>query len=181
MITNFKFRIFFIKIFIVFSIRIIYNVNWFYFNSSMLIIVKLFINNMIQHIKINIFWNSCRMLKNFFSVLSLINKSFSNNRFSFIVCWIHFNVIYFQKIFKRIIIKFTTLINPYFICYFSFEIIFWNALTIVVPFLSFIGITHAYLLKKWTAHNKYLFALLYLLSDCISAKSIPQILSLKDE
>ena len=62
-----------------------------------------------------------------------------------------------------------------------FEIIFQNALTILVPFLSFIGITHTYLLKKPIAHNKYLFPLLCLLSDCILAKSIPQILSLKDE
>ena len=50
------------------------------------------------------------------------NKSLSNNRFSFMVCGIHFNVIHFQKIFKRFIIKFTTLINPYFIWFSSF----WN-------------------------------------------------------
>ena len=31
------------------------------------------------------------------------------------------------------------------------------------------------------AHNKYLTPLLYLLNDCISAKSTPQILSLKEE
>ena len=30
-------------------------------------------------------------------------------------------------------------------------------------------------------HNKYLKPLLYLLNDCISAKSTPHILSLKDE
>ena len=61
-----------------------------------------------------------------------------------------------------------------------FEIIFLNALTTLVSFLSFIEITHAYLLNKSIAHNKYLFPLFYLLSDCISAKSTPQILSLNE-
>ena len=51
----------------------------------------------------------------------------------------------------------------------------------LVPFLSFIGITKVYLLNKSIAHNKYLIPLLYLLYDCISAKSTPQILSLYDE
>ena len=40
---------------------------------------------------------------------------------------------------------------------------------------------HAYLLNKSMAHNKYLIPLLYLLNDCISAKSTPQILSLNEE
>ena len=61
------------------------------------------------------------------------------------------------------------------------EIIYWNALTIVLPFLSLKGMTQVYLLKKSIAHNKYLIPLLYLLNDCISVKSTPQILSLKDE
>ena len=51
----------------------------------------------------------------------------------------------------------------------------------LVPFLSFTGATQAYLLNKSIAHNKYLVPLFYLLSDCISAKSTPQILSLNDE
>ena len=87
-ITNFKFRVFFIRIFIVFSIRI----------------------------------SLCVQLKNL--VFQRPKKSFSNNRFSFIVCLIHFNVIYFQKSLKRIIVKFTTLINPYFI-WFAY---FWDYL-----------------------------------------------------
>ena len=52
---------------------------------------------------------------------------------------------------------------------------------ILTPFLSFKVTNHAYLLNKSIAHNKYLIPLLYLLSDCISAKSLPQILSLNDE
>ena len=127
--------------------------------------------------KINILLNFCHMLKNL--IFQCSNKSVS--RFSFVVCRIRFNVIYFQKIFKGIIIKFTTLINPCFIWFLLFEIIFWNALTILTPFLSFKGTTRAYLLKISMAHNEYLFPLLYLLSDRITAKSTPQILSLNDE
>ena len=41
--------------------------------------------------------------------------------------------------------------------------------------------TQAYLLNKSITHNKYLIPLLYLLNDCIPAKSTPQILSLNDE
>ena len=50
-----------------------------------------------------------------------------------------------------------------------------------MPFLSFKGTTHAYLLKRSMAHNKYLIPLLYLLINCMSAKSTPQILSLNKE
>ena len=41
--------------------------------------------------------------------------------------------------------------------------------------------TQAYLLNKSIARNKYLIPLLYLLNDCKSAESTPQILSLYDE
>ena len=56
-----------------------------------------------------------------------------------------------------------------------------NALTILIPFLSFKGTTQAYLLKISITHNKYLIPLLYLLNNSISAKSAPQILSLNVE
>ena len=48
----------------------------------------------------------------------------------------------------------------------------------LIPFLSFKGTTHAYLLKISITHNKNLIPLLYLLNNCISAKSTPQILSI---
>ena len=128
--------------------------------------------------KKNIFWNSCRVLKKL--VFRGPNKSFSNSRFSFI-CWIHFNVIYFQKHLKKSIVKLTTLINIYFIWLASFWDYFWNALAIIIPLLSFKGTTLVYLLKISIAHNKYLIPLLYLLIDCVPAESTPQILSLKDE
>ena len=48
-------------------------------------------------------------------------------------------------------------------------------------FLSFKGITQAYLLKLSITHNKNLNLLLNLLNNCISAKSTPQMLSLNDE
>ena len=59
--------------------------------------------------------------------------------------------------------------------------IFWRALVIVLLFLSFIGITHAYLLKISITHNKKWISLLHLLINCISARSAPQILSIKGE
>ena len=52
------------------------------------------------------------MFKNF--VFQCSNKSISNNRFSFIVCWIYFNVIYFQKIFERNYCKVRYLDQPIF-------------------------------------------------------------------
>ena len=58
---------------------------------------------------------------------------------------------------------------------------FWKALKIVIPFLSFKGITHAYLLKISITHNKKQIPLLNLLINCISAISAPQILSLNYE
>ena len=50
-----------------------------------------------------------------------------------------------------------------------------------MPFLSFKGITQAYLLKISITHNKNLNHFLNLLNSCISAKSAPQILSLNEE
>ena len=48
----------------------------------------------------------------------------------------------------------------------------------LIPFLSFKGTTQAYLLKISITHHKNLIPLLYLLNNCIFAKSAPQILSL---
>ena len=59
--------------------------------------------------------------------------------------------------------------------------IFWKALVIVVPFLSFTGITYASLLKIPMAHNEQLILLLNLLINCISARLKHQILSIKGE
>ena len=56
----------------------------------------------------------------------------------------------------------------------SFKI-FWKALIIVIPFLSFKGKIQAYLLKISITHNKNLNHLLNFLINYISAKSAPQI------
>ena len=50
-----------------------------------------------------------------------------------------------------------------------------------MPFSSFKGITHAYLLQMPVTHNKDLNPLLNLRINCISARSAPQILSMKHE
>ena len=48
----------------------------------------------------------------------------------------------------------------------------------LTPFLSFKGTTQACLLKISITHNKNLIPLLYLLNNCVCAKSAPQILPL---
>ena len=118
MIINFELRIFFVRIFIVFSIRIICNVNGFTFMVLWTLLLYLLTISSDISCDINILWNGCHVLKNL--VFESSNKLFSNNRFSFIVCWIHFSAIYFQKPLKKLIVKFTTLINPYFIWFASF-------------------------------------------------------------
>ena len=56
---------------------------------------------------------------------------------------------------------------------------FWKALIVVIPLLSFKGINHEYLLWMSIANNKNLNPLSNLLLKCISARSAPQILSIK--
>ena len=51
----------------------------------------------------------------------------------------------------------------------------------VIPFLYFKGITHAYLLKMSITHDKKRIPLLNLLINCISARSASEILSAKDQ
>ena len=140
MVTNFKSRIFSIKILIVFSIRIICNINRFHFNSFMNC-YYIYQQNHWTHQNKH-FWKRCHVFENL--VFQCSNKSLTNNTFPFIVCSIHFNVIYFQNIFEIIIIKFTTLINPYFIWFSSFWDYFLKCVNNTNSFLSFIGITHAY-------------------------------------
>ena len=48
-------------------------------------------------------------------------------------------------------------------------------------YLSFNGTAKAYLENKSIARKRYLIPLLHLLNNCISAKSTPQILFLKEE
>ena len=58
----------------------------------------------------------------------------------------------------------------FYLIYVFSETIFLNVLTILVPFLSFIRATQAYLLNKSIEHNKYLIPLSYLLNQYMSAK-----------
>ena len=91
-ITYFKFRIFFIRTNIEFGIRIRFNIYRFYFDSIMVCVIMIF-NKMIENIKTNNLWISFHVFVNLISQSS--NKSFSNNRFSFMVYLIHFYVIVF--------------------------------------------------------------------------------------
>ena len=58
---------------------------------------------------------------------------------------------------------------------------FGKALVVAIPFLPFKGTTYAYLLKILITHNKKRIPLLNLLTNSISARLAPQILSIKDE
>ena len=53
-----------------------------------------------------------------------------------------------------------------------------KTLRTVFPFLSFKGLTRAYLVKRSMPHNKYLTLLLFVDNGFISVKSVAQILSL---
>ena len=59
--------------------------------------------------------------------------------------------------------------------------IFWTALVIAIPFSGFKGVIHAYLLKISITYNKKRILLLDLLINWISARSAPQILSIKGQ
>ena len=59
--------------------------------------------------------------------------------------------------------------------------IFWKPLVIVIPILSFKGTTRAYLLKISIICYKKRIIFLNLLINSISARSAPQILSIKDQ
>ena len=58
---------------------------------------------------------------------------------------------------------------------------FLKALVTLIPLLSFKGITHAHLLKTSVTHNKKQIPLFNVVINCISGRSAPHILSIKDE
>ena len=60
-------------------------------------------------------------------------------------------------------------------------VFFLKSSVIVIPFLFFKGITHAYLLKISITRNKCLIPLLNSLTNYISAKSATQVLSLNEK
>ena len=119
-IANFKFRIFIINFFTTVNICVSFYINRFHFNCTILCIV-VFINYIILLINIHVFWNWSNVFINFIFKGSI--ESFSNNRFSFIICYIHFYLIILQKWFHWSIVKFTTFIYPYFICFVVWSIL----------------------------------------------------------
>ena len=56
----------------------------------------------------------------------------------YVVCWIHFNIVYSQKSFKKIFLKSTTLINPYFIWFSSFRDSFLKCINNTTSFFVFL-------------------------------------------
>ena len=95
--------------------------------------------------------------------------------------WIYFYFIFFLTMISLIYCKIRCLYLPIlYLVWFNSSKIFWAALVIAISFLSFKGMTHAYLLQMSMTHNENLKPLLNLLINCISAKSLTQILSIKD-
>ena len=81
------------------------------------------------------------------------------------------------------IIKFSSLIYPYFI-WSSIRLFYYfiKCISNTNPFLSFNGTTDVYLLNKSIAHKRYLITLFFfLLNNRVSAKSTPHTLSLNCE
>ena len=87
----------------------------------------------------------------------------SKNRVSFVMRWIQFNIIVLQRWLRSSIVKFTAFICAYFVRFALLDSskICWKPLVIIVPFLSFKGTTHAYLLWISVIHNKNIASYYY--------------------
>ena len=80
---------------------------------------------------LHICWYRGHIFVNF--VLQDSNKSFSNNRFFFIICWIHLYIIILKARFHLPIVKFVTFIYPYFVWFgLDSSKTFWKALVVLI-------------------------------------------------
>ena len=121
-----------------------------------MIYIIIFMNYIIQFININIFETEVMYL-----LFEGFNQFFSNKRYSFIKCWIHFYFTILQRWIHWSLPKFTTFIYQQ----------FWKASVIVVHFVSFKEINYIFFLRISITHRKNLNPL----------KSAPHILSIKGE
>ena len=94
--------------------------------------------------------------------------------------WIHFYIDILQKWFQGSIVKFSAFSYLYF-ARFTIRFICYFLRSIKVITLSSKIITHAYLLKILTIHNKKQNPILNVVVNYISARSVPQILYIKGE
>ena len=95
----------------------------------------------------------------------------------------HFNSIVMQPWLHWSIVKISTLIYPCLICSTARPIqkFLQSNWWLFYLFLSLSWTKHAYFLCISTMNSKNLTPILYLLSNCISARSAPQMVSLKKE
>ena len=117
-------------------------------------------------------------------VFQVSNEYFGNHRFSYIMYWIH---LYISLSCNHDIIDLLRNSLPY-STYILFGLHpcnsskkFWEGLVIVISFLSFKWTIHGNLLQISIAHNKNWNPLLNFHITCVSARSLPQMLSSKDE
>ena len=105
-------------------------------------------------LQINLGHNLLQKCLFFFDILERCHKSFSNSRFFFIMCQIHFYIIILSPRFRWYIVKFTFLsAHSLFGLRLDFSKKVWKALAIVILFLSFKETTHVYLVMFQSSHK----------------------------
>ena len=143
MIANFEFTILVIMFSTIVNRGIRINISRLHFDCSMMYVV-IFVNYFLWIIEVHIFWYCSHMLVNF--VLQGSDKSFCNNKFSFIVCWIHFSSIFMQQWLHCSILKLTTLTYPYSV---------WFKTKVIQNFLKRVSDYNIFLVFQW--NNPYIF------------------------
>ena len=177
-IANFRFRIFIINFFIKVNIHVGIYISRLHFSCSMTMyccIYQLF-HLIYQYTH---FSDTEVMYLLILSLKVLINLSkqqiFLHYSLNTFIC--HYTAKMISLIYFKIQILYLT------ICCFGCWLDYFNFsekwLVNVTRFLSFKAITHAYLLKISKTHTKKQIPLLNLLINCISARSAPQIFSIK--
>ena len=137
MITNFNLTIFLIIPFIKVNIFAWLYIIRLHFNCSMkciVVFISLLCHLIYQYIHFLI-------LKSYICKFHFLmsNKSFCNNRFSFIICWIHFFIIILKPWFYWSTVKFIVFVYQYFV-WFAIRLIkrFWEGLVLVINFCIFL-------------------------------------------
>ena len=114
----------------------------------------------------------CKNVYFFFDILERCHKSFSNSRFFFIMCQIHFYIIILSPRFRWYIVKFTFLsAHSLFGLRLDFSKKVWKALAIVILFLSFKETTHVYLVMFQSSHKTSQMWVTCMISNVIIIKN----------
>ena len=128
MVTNFKFRIFLTIFFIKVNIIAWININRLHFNCAVIFSLDLF--TISSNLSIYTVFDTDVIYIWILIFIVVINQSFNNNRFSFVMCWINFYSLYCNHDSIDVLLKLATFdIRP------DSPKSFWKAL--VIPFFLF--------------------------------------------